>query len=433
MSYIDENISRKKLLLFKNELNELSINLEINYNNSNNSNINIEDFSSDYILRNLFSFIKYNDIIKLIKYNKKLQSKLDIDINNYACEYKILTKSFNYLPPHVDNGWGDAFYALHYSIILLPHIIFFIIYYLIINIPEIKINETFKDSHWNFVNNKIINRLYIILIIVSNYVIFHAAIRVYSDYKKRKIIYIFLIILCFGGLCAYEILAIIRIFQVIYYAINRKWLIIFDILFFIANASYLYFYFIIFSDYKKGETYNSEETKTYLASYKNIRIDEYELPDYFIKLKNKRDYISKIANQLNVDYCERDSQLLNLINNFRNKNKLNELKIDYKLPKFILDDSTVILLSSLNLIKLSNNAYVFRFKEYDFDRYTFMKNKNISNILLNENLNRINIIQQGKIIYILVYGYFESDKDIIIEIKVKDNYYNDEIQKLKSD
>ena len=62
-----------------------------------------------------------------------------------------------------------------------------------------------------------------------------------------------------------------------------------------------------------------------------------------------------------------------------------------------------------------------------------MKNKNISNILLNENLNRINIIQQGKIIYILVYGYFESDKDIIIEIKVKDNYYNDEIQKLKSD
>lgn len=433
MSYIDENISRKKLLLIKNELNELSINLEINYNNSNNSNINIEDFSSDYILRNLFSFIKYNDIIKLIKYNKKLQSKLDIDINNYACEYKILTKSFNYLPPHVDNGWGDAFYALHYSIILLPHIIFFIIYYLIINIPEIKINETFKDSHWNFVNNKIINRLYIILIIVSNYVIFHAAIRVYSDYKKRKIIYIFLIILCFGGLCAYEILAIIRIFQVIYYAINRKWLIIFDILFFIANASYLYFYFIIFSDYKKGETYNSEETKTYLASYKNIRIDEYELPDYFIKLKNKRDYISKIANQLNVDYCERDSQLLNLINNFRNKNKLNELKIDYKLPKFILDDSTVILLSSLNLIKLSNNAYVFRFKEYDFDRYTFMKNKNISNILLNENLNRINIIQQGKIIYILVYGYFESDKDIIIEIKVKDNYYNDEIQKLKSD
>ena len=440
MSIIDENIRRKKLVLNKNELNELSINLEINNNNSNNSNINIEkerginiaDFSSDYILRNLFSFIKYNEIIKLVKYNKKLQSKLDIDINNYVYEYKKLTKSYG-LPPHVDNGWGDGFYFMHCSLILLPHIIFFIIYYLIIDIPEIKLNESFKDSSWNFINNKIYNRLYIILIIVSIYVIFHAACRVFSDYKKRKIIYIFLIILCFIGLCTYEILTIIRIFQIVYYAINRKWLIIFDILFFIANVSYLYFYFTIFIDYKKGETYNSEETKIYLVSYKNIRIDEYELPDYFIKLKNKRDYISKIANQLNVYYCEREYQLVDLINDFRNKNELIELKIDYKLPKFILDDSTVILLSSLNIIKLSNNAYVFRFKEYDFDRYAFMENKNISNILLNGNLNRINIIQQDIIIYILVYGSFESNKDINIEIKVKDSYCNDEIQKIKSD
>jgi hypothetical protein len=436
---IDEDIRRKKLFLNKNELNESSIYLEINYNNSNNSNINIEkerginiaDFSCDYILKNIFSFIKYNDIIKLVKYNKKLQSKLDIDINNYICEYKKLTKSYD-LPPHVDNGWGDGFYALHYSLILLPHIIYFIIYYLIINIPEIKLNEIFKDSHWNFINNKIINRLYIILIIVSIYVILHAAIRVFSDYKKRRIIYTFLIILCFGVLCAYEILTIIRIFQIIFYAINRKWLIIFDIIFFIANASYLFFYYLIFIDYKKGETYNSEETKIYLVSYKNIRIDEYVLPDDFIEIKNKRDYISKIANQLKVDYGESDYKLVDFINDFRIKNKLNELKIDYKLPNFILNDSTAILLSSLIFIKLSNNAYVFRFKEYDFDIYTFMENKNISNILLNKNLNRINIIQQGKIKYILIYGYFESNKDINIEIEVKDKYYHDEIQKLKS-
>ena len=273
MIIIDEDIRTKKVHLNKNELKELSINLEINYNNSNNSNINIEkekgfnivDFSSDYILKNIFSFIKYNDIIKLVKYNKKLQSKLDIDINNYSYEYKKLTKSYYDLPPHVDNGWGDLFYALHYSLILLPHIIFFIIYYFIIDIPEIKLNETFKDSHWNFINNKIINRLYIILIIVSIYVILHAAIRVYSDYKKRKIIYIVLIILCIDGLWAYEILTIIRIFQIIYYAINRKWLIIFDILFFIANASYLYFYFLILIDYKKCKEYNCEEKKNFFS------------------------------------------------------------------------------------------------------------------------------------------------------------------------
>ena len=193
---IDEDIRRKKLFLNKNELNESSIYLEINYNNSNNSNINIEkerginiaDFSSDYILKNIFSFIKYNDIIKLVKYNKKLQSKLDIDINNYVCQYKILKKTYD-LPPHVDNGWGDGFYALHYSLILLPHIIYFIIYYLIINIPEIKLNEIFKDSHWNFINNKIINRLYIILM------------GFFRLQKKKNYLYFFNYIMFWCSLC----------------------------------------------------------------------------------------------------------------------------------------------------------------------------------------------------------------------------------------
>ena len=56
--------------------------------------------------------------------------------------------------------------------------------------------------------------------------------------------------------------------------------------------------------------------KIFLVSNKNIRIDEYLLPDDFIELKNKRDYISKIANQLNVDYCESDYKLVDLINEY---------------------------------------------------------------------------------------------------------------------
>ena len=97
-----------------------------------------------------------------------------------------MTKSYD-LPPHADNGWGDGIYAVHYSLIF----IFFIIYYLIIDIPEIKLNESFKDSSWNLINNKIYNRLYIILIIVSIYVLFHAACRVFSDHKKKKLFIFF--------------------------------------------------------------------------------------------------------------------------------------------------------------------------------------------------------------------------------------------------
>ena len=417
MIIIDENLRRKESLLNEDDLNELDTYLQVNYNNNSiNRDINVEkerkfnitEISSDYILKNIFSFVNYDNIIKLVKYNKKLQSKLDIDINNYICGYEKRTISYR-LPPHVDNGWGDGFYALACLGVMIPHIVFFIIYCLIIIIPEIKLSETFKDSHWNFLNNTIMKILFIILIIVSVYSQLHAAYRVYSDYKKRKIIFMILIILCFGAHCAYEIFTIIRILQIIFYSLNRKWLIIFDILFLIANVSYIYFYFRVFIDYKKGASYESEGTEYYLVSYKNIRIEEYELPDDFMEIKNKRDYISKIANKLKVDYHKNDYNLVNVIHNFRIKNKLKELKIDYKLPNFIIDDSTTILLSYLNIIKLSNNRYVFRYKNYDFDLYSITENKNISNILLNENINRINIIQQGEIKYILVYEYFEDN------------------------
>ena len=64
---------------------------------------------------------------------------------------------------------------------LIPHIVFFIIYCLVLIIPEINLNEAFKGSHWNIINNSIINILFLILIIVSFYSIMHAAVRVYSD------------------------------------------------------------------------------------------------------------------------------------------------------------------------------------------------------------------------------------------------------------
>lgn len=148
MIIIDEDIRRKESVLNENDLNELSTYLQVNYNNNSiNRNINIEkereftiaDISSDYILKNIFSFFNYENIIELVKYNKKLQNKLDIDINNYICGYEKRKISYG-LPAHIDNGWGDALYALNYLGILIPHIVFFIIYCLVIIIPEIKLS-----------------------------------------------------------------------------------------------------------------------------------------------------------------------------------------------------------------------------------------------------------------------------------------------------
>ena len=47
---------------------------------------NINKIKNDYILKSLFSYISYQKILKLIKINKNLHSRLGIKLKNYACE-----------------------------------------------------------------------------------------------------------------------------------------------------------------------------------------------------------------------------------------------------------------------------------------------------------------------------------------------------------
>ena len=52
--------------------------------NINNKDTNkLLSISSNYILKNIFLYIKYNTSLKIIKNNKSLQTKLEINIQNY--------------------------------------------------------------------------------------------------------------------------------------------------------------------------------------------------------------------------------------------------------------------------------------------------------------------------------------------------------------
>ena len=74
--------------------------------NSRNIFYNIEEYSipkneqknhfknlkSDYILRNIIGLLKTKKSFEIVRYNKKLQKRLDININNYK-EYSKLYSS----------------------------------------------------------------------------------------------------------------------------------------------------------------------------------------------------------------------------------------------------------------------------------------------------------------------------------------------------
>ena len=46
-------------------------------------------FSSEYCLKSVFSYLEYDYIVQLLKYNKRLQNKLEIEYNFLKCKYII--------------------------------------------------------------------------------------------------------------------------------------------------------------------------------------------------------------------------------------------------------------------------------------------------------------------------------------------------------
>ena len=139
----------------------------------------------------------------------------------------------------------------------------------------------------------------------------------------------------------------------------------------------------------------------YLKIYKNIPVQEYHLKDF--EEKEMKKYILKIEKKLKYDYSKKDLNILKEINYFRKKNKLNELKFEYNLPDFILNDiSEIFLNNSQHLFKL-NNKYLFKYKIGEFENNFKNKDKELIDILLKNDLEIINIIVKDNMQFILIY------------------------------
>jgi hypothetical protein len=84
--------------------------------------------------------------------------------------------------------------------------------------------------------------------------------------------------------------------------------------------------------------------------------------------------------------------LISLVNDFRERNNLEKFTIDWdkKLPNFILNDSSeIILFGYKHIFKLANQCYLFKYKIDEFEKKFKNNEKDIINILLKPNLNRI--------------------------------------------
>ena len=379
--------------------------------------ISLLKISSSFIIKQIFSNLDYTRFISLIKYSKKYQQKLEFNLKENIHYYKNIGKKEKIGVGSDD--WGDGLRLLAAVPLFVPHYLYFIIHYILNSALTIKLNNNEKSNgfFWRIING-IIKKYSILIYIGSFYVLYHALDYSRSDYIDRKIIYVILLLLIMLFHACYELLLIHKIKLISSFALNGKWMIVFDVIYLIANISYTFFTKKLFDQYMEAKAYPRYEYYNYLLLFKDIKIKKYELPDNLESIENKRKYFESKVNDLEIEYSRNDLNLIESINNYRQKNNLNELIIDYKIPNFIIKESTEIILSASNIIKISNIKYLFRLNiEDDFEK--IKEDENINNILLKPFLNKINIAQQGKIKYMTVYEDFDNKNYEVIQIKDK--------------
>ena len=120
--------------------------------------------------------------------------------------------------------------------------------------------------------------------------------------------------------------------------------------------------------------------------------------------KNKRKYISNIVGELKYIYLEEDLKIFIEINNFRKQYNLPYLQLENNLRDFIINEiSEVFIFKWKNLFILSKNKYLFKYNIGKFNYYFQNNDRELIQILLKNELNRINIVTQNNIQYILLY------------------------------
>ena len=145
-----------------------------------------------------------------------------------------------------------------------------------------------------------------------------------------------------------------------------------------------------------------------LTKFRGIKIHEYLLPDYFINFNDyqKRVRLLHDIDSLEIKISKKQKDIISLINKFRKDNNINELIYDKVIgfKDLIFDKSSEhIFYDNKNFFKLSKGKILIKIPILEFETRFNNKEKNITNILLNDYLNKIIIIEKDNILFIFLF------------------------------
>lgn len=131
------------------------------------NDIILDNISSDYCLKSIFTYLDYNCALKLIKYNKKFQNKLNIKIDNYRIfsSYKYIKRKIIRKLKYIYNKYEQYQRIALFSIITLVPLTYILTFSSILyfegSFNENNLKDNFNIKYLNTIN-KINKSLYVL-------------------------------------------------------------------------------------------------------------------------------------------------------------------------------------------------------------------------------------------------------------------------------
>ena len=396
------------------------------------NDIILDNISSDYCLKSIFTYLDYNCALKLIKYNKKFQNKLNIKIDNYRIfsSYKYIKRKIIRKLKYIYNKYEQYQRIALFSIITLVPLTYILTFSSILYFEGSFNGNNLKDNfNIKYLNtiNKINKSLYILEahILTSFFIIICFIFNnYYFDIPQLKKIKYTVLLLINSVYYFYELLVIWKLY--LSYKIKKNkilWFMVCDYILICIILLYIIFMiYITYRFYKFSGSSVQMINKTILKKYKNITINDFELPNNFHEMnkQNKKIFILNNAYKFQYKHSERHIDLINLINEYRVKNNLDKLLYneEEKISEFLIKESAEVMLCGYkNFFILSNRKYLFKYNIDGFKKNFNKRDSDILGIVLNRNVNKISLIDIDNFEYILIYDSMDDSRINLIEAK----------------
>ena len=415
----------------------------------------INKVSNNQSLKSIFSYINYLKILKIVQKNKRLQTRLGINIQNYKDFVDFPKYEYNKIEQIVDTEKSRIHSTDGVYLVLFPCCCFCIlfIYSLIYSILLVSL-DSFDDSNTKEYYNKsfadIIKKINVFTFILDGIIVSNPLILMfyifnndyYSDYGIKKIIKSLIIIIINLSHIIFEGIIIWKLY--LSYKIKKGgllWFMRMDYTFLVLNFfCFLYVLLlsvIFFRNSGKNIAYKSFYV---LESFNGIKINNFILPFNFDKWdkKDRKKFILKKYHVYEYKNSTINRDLVNSINSFRRDKNISTLFFDEfspNIPDFIVKKPLELLLNSdQNIFKISDKKYLIKLPIGIFKSEFEKRNPNIIKILLNDELDTIQIIPEGEYENIIISRQIQND--MIFEIdnengNENDNENEDEIENIK--